>query len=66
MTKAMEHCDDTVMEHCDDKNSRKIHIYRKNNLSNSSKLASFQDTEDAHHVCSFYLHARGFHVSGPD
>ena len=21
MTKAMEHCDDTVMEHCDEKNS---------------------------------------------
>ena len=21
MTRAMEHCDDTVMEHCDDKNS---------------------------------------------
>lgn len=44
----------------------KIYIYRKNNLSNSSKLASFQDTEDAHHVYSFYLHATGSHISGPD
>ena len=24
MTRAMEHCDDTVMEHCDDKNSRAL------------------------------------------